>query len=74
MSGAKVILLECRDRSISLVYQQIPPYLLKHLLSFSLCLYCSGDLEGLPDPVTVASLLDKFDTNFSFGVAIMSRH
>jgi hypothetical protein len=24
--------------------------------------------------VTVAPLLDKFDTNFSFGVAILSRH
>jgi hypothetical protein len=24
--------------------------------------------------VTVAPLLDKSDTNFSFGVAIMSRH
>lgn len=30
----KVILLECRDRSDSLVYQQTPPYLLKQLLSF----------------------------------------
>jgi hypothetical protein len=63
------MMLECRDRSDSLALSTDTS-----VSSFSLCPYRSGDFEGLSDLVTVAPLLDKFNTNFSVGVAIMSRH
>lgn len=47
-------------------------YRTTHLLSLPLCPYRSGDLEGLPDLVIVASLLNEYDTVFSFGLAIVA--
>lgn len=72
MDGWEVMLLESRDRLDLSLYQRMTPYLLRHLLSLSLCPpYRSGDLDSLPDLVIVAPLLDKSDKIFSFGVAIM---
>jgi hypothetical protein len=48
------------------------PYFLSKTLSFSLCPYRSGDLDSLPDLVTVVPLFDKSGIIFSFGIAIMS--